>query len=80
MSRSSNLRPRIGVVSIVRSLSVLAAATRVASTVAAWVDTVTVSATPDSFIVGFTRTASPMVTRTFSCTTVAKFWRVNVSV
>ena len=47
VSRSSNLRPRIGVVSIVVSSSVLADAVRVVSTVGGSAVTVTVSATPD---------------------------------
>ena len=70
--RSSNLRPRIGVDSIVVSSSVLAAVVRVVSTAGLVVVTVTVSAIPDNFIVGLSRTVSPTVTITPSCTTVAK--------
>ena len=52
VSRSSNLRPRIGVVSIVFWSSVLAAAVRVASMTGDCVVTVTVSATPETFMLG----------------------------
>ena len=60
--------------------SVLAAAVRVVSTVGDWVVTVTVSATPDTFIAGSNRTASPTVTSTSSCTSVAKPDSLNVTV
>ena len=80
VSRSSNLRPRIGVVSIVRSFSVLAAVVRVVSTAGDVVVTVTVSATPDTFIAGVSRTASPTLARTFSCTRVAKPASLSVTV
>src|SRR5258708_34947742 len=80
VSRSSNLRPRIGVVAIVLSLSVLAGAVRLAATVDACVVTVTVSATPDSFIEGVSRADSPTLTATFSCTSVAKPGSLYVTV
>ena len=65
------MRPRIGVDSTVTWLSVLAAAVREVSTVGGEVVTVTVSATPEIFMVGSTRAAWPTVTTTFSCTSVA---------
>ena len=55
-------------------------AVRVASTTGDSVVTVTVSATPDTFIVALSRTVSPTVTMTFSCTSVAKPASVNVTV
>ena len=50
VSRSSNLRPRIGIVSIVVWFSVVAAAVREVSITRVAVVTVTVSATPETFI------------------------------
>jgi hypothetical protein len=74
------LRPRIGVDSIVVSLSVVAAAVRVVSTAGDDVVTVTVSAMPETFMIGLSRTDSPTVTRTFSCTTVANPDSLSVTV
>ena len=80
VSRSSNLRPRIGVDAIVASFSVVAAAVRVVSTASEAAETVTVSATAETFIVGVSRTASPTLARTFSCTRVANPCSFSVTV
>ncbi len=71
VSRSSNFRPRIGVEPMVRSSSVVDAAVRVVSIAGACVVTVTVAATPETFIVGARWTASPTEAWTFSMTSVA---------
>ncbi len=78
-NRSSNFRPRIGVVPIVVSSSVLAAALRPVSTVVACAVTLTVSAIFDGRIVGDSRSDWPMLTATPSCTRVAKPDSVNVT-
>ena len=80
VSRSSNLRPRIGVVPMVVASSVLVAAVRDVSTVAACTVTLTVSATPDGFICGDSRSDWPTLTSTFSWTSVAKPDSLNVTV
>lgn len=80
VSRSSNFRPRIGVVAIVVESKVLAAAVRVVSTAGASVVTVTVSETPDTFIIGLSGTVWPTVTTTFSWTSVEKPDKVKVTV
>ena len=80
VSRSSNLRPRIGVVAMVVESSVVEAAVRVRSIVGACVVTVTVSETLDTFIVGVRRTPSPTVVRTSSMTSVANPASLNVTV
>ncbi len=56
---------------IVVSSSVLAEAVRDVSTACDCVDTVTVSATPDSVIAGRSLNVSPTVRSTLSCTSVA---------
>ena len=77
--RSSNLRPRIGVVSIVFSSSVLAGAVRVVSIVGDCVVTVTVSATPDTFMPASAARLADL-TSTSSWTSVAKPASLNVTV
>ena len=71
VSRSSNLRPRIGVVSIVVSLSVVATAARVVSTTGVPL-TVTVSVTLPTARRGVRLTAWPTVRSMFSCTNGAE--------
>ena len=79
VSRSSNLRPRIGVDSTVSSFSVFAAAVRVESMTRVDDETVTVSATPDTFIAIGRVIDCPTVSTTFSCSMVAKPARVKVT-
>jgi hypothetical protein len=79
VSRSSNLRPRIGSVSTVSALSVVAADVRLDSITRGDVLTVTVSATPDTFIAIGNVSAWPTVSVTFSCTKVANPASVNVT-
>ena len=80
VSRSSNLRPRIGVVSIVALVQrARRRAVRVVSTTGVPVVTVTVSATPDTFIAAGRVTDWPTVSSTFSCTSVAKPASVKVT-
>ena len=67
VSRSSNLRPSMGVDSIVVWFSVSATAERVVSTTGAAASTLTVSASADTFIVAVRVTACPTVTPMFSC-------------
>jgi hypothetical protein len=71
VSRSSNLRPRIGVVSIVVAFSVVAIAARVVSTTGVPV-TVTLSATLPTASRGVRLIAWPTVSATLSWTTVPK--------
>jgi len=77
---SSNLRPRIGVVSIVRWLSVVLDAVFDVSMAGACVVTVTVSATPESFMTALIRTAWPTVSEASSWTRVANPESLNVTV
>ena len=80
VSRSSNLRPRIGVEAMVRWSSVVDAAVRVVSIAGVWVVTVTVVATPETFIVGARWTASPTEARTSCITSVANPESLRVTV
>ena len=79
VSRSSNLRPRMGVVPIAFSLRVVLDSVLRVSTVAVPV-TVTVSVTLASFMVGLSVTVWPTETFTCSCTSVAKPASVKVTV
>ncbi len=79
VSRSSNLRPRIGIDSIVAWLIVVAAAVREVSMTGVPVVTVTVSATPDTFIATGRLIDWPTVRSTFSCTIVANPASVKVT-
>ena len=78
VSRSSNFRPRMGSDSTVNSFKVVAADVRVDSITPWVVLTVTVSATPATFIAAGRVSACPTVSVTFSCTSVAKPGRLNV--
>ncbi len=66
VSRSSNLRPRIGIDSIVAWFRVVAAAERDVSTTRVPVVTVTVSETPDTFIAAGRVTVWPTFSEMFS--------------
>ena len=73
------MRPRIGIVSIVFWSSVVAAAVLDVSITRVSPLTVTVSATPDTFIETGSVIAWPTVSGTLSCTCVANPARVNVT-
>jgi len=77
---SSNLRPRMGVVSIVRWFSVVLDAVFDVSMVGAWVVTVTVSAMPETFRTAVIRAVWPTVSSTACWTSVANPDSLNVTV